>query len=488
MVERGPLRQQDLDAVLESAHEAFVSMDEAGRVVAWNPEAERTFGWARERALGEPLRDLIIPERYRARHEQGLRRFLETGEGPLLDRRIEISAVHRSGHEFPVEMTISALERDGRTTFNAFIRDISDRYRAQEAQARLATLVEHSADAVIGRSADGTVTSWNPAAERLYGYSAREMLGGNVDRLVPPERAGEARELLRRVLTGEAVQDFATVRIRRDGTRVDVSITISPVRDDAGRVADIAMIVRDITERKAAERALAEANEELRRLNELKSHFVAVASHELRTPLTSVGGFATTLLARWEQFSDEDRRRFVGTIEQEAGRLHRLVEDLLTVSRIESGAAPAPSEPVDVGAVAREVIEQLGLGDDTTLTLRGTTIAWASPDHVRRIALNLLENARRYGRPPLHVRTEADAHEVHLRVCDSGDGVAEEFRPYLFERFTQDPSRRGHHRGSGLGLAIVKGLAETAGGQAWFEPNEPAGSRFCVRLPRAAAT
>ncbi|MDP8910432.1 MAG: PAS domain S-box protein, partial [Actinomycetota bacterium] len=202
-MERSDLR--NLEAVLETAHEAFVSIDEDGRVRAWNREAERTFGWSKRAVLGRILRDLIIPERYRPRHDAGLQRFLETGEGPLLDKRIEITALHRSGHEFPVELTISALREDGRWSFNAFIHDISDRYRASEWQRRLASVVEHSADAIISRTTDGRITSWNRAAETLFGYSADEMIGETVERIVPSDREGESARLLHCVVEGNAV-------------------------------------------------------------------------------------------------------------------------------------------------------------------------------------------------------------------------------------------------------------------------------------------
>jgi PAS domain S-box-containing protein len=245
-----------LDRILETAHEAFISIDDEGRVVAWNREAERTFGWSREAAIGRLLRDLIIPAPYRERHQQGLRRFLETGEAPLLDKRIEITALHRNGHEFPVELTISALEQNGSWTFHAFVHDISDRYRASELQARLATLVEHSADAIVSRSADGKITSWNPAAEHVFGYSAAEMVGQTMDRTIPSDREGEAQGLLQRVVAGEAIRSFETERVCKDGRVIDVSITISPIRDDAGRVQELSMIARDITTRKQSERAL----------------------------------------------------------------------------------------------------------------------------------------------------------------------------------------------------------------------------------------
>ena len=176
-VDAGHLSSLPLEQIVEHAHEAFISIDADGRVLGWNREAERTFGWPRERAVGAVLRDLIIPERYREAHDRGLARFLGTGEGPLVGKRIEISALHRNGQEFPVELTISAHRGADGWTFHAFVHDISDRYRAHELQRHLATVVEHSVDAMVTRAPDGRITTWNPAAERLFGWTAREMVG-----------------------------------------------------------------------------------------------------------------------------------------------------------------------------------------------------------------------------------------------------------------------------------------------------------------------
>ncbi|MBD0330304.1 MAG: PAS domain S-box protein [Thermoleophilia bacterium] len=471
-----------LDAILDSAHEAFISIDEEGRIRAWNREAERTFGWAREAVQGRLLSETIIPPRYRARHQEGLRHFLETGEGPLLGKRVEISALHRNGHEFPVELTISALHHEGRWSFHAFLHDISDRYRAHELQARLATLVEHSVDAIIARAADGRVTSWNPGAERLFGYSAEEMIGRTMNALVPPDRDGEADALLARASAGEPVHGFETERLRKDGSLIDVSITISPIRDDAGRVSELSMIARDIGERKRAERALSAAYDEVRRASELKSQFVAITSHELRTPLTSIGGFAQTLLARWEQVRDEDKRRLLESIDAQAARLRRLVDDLLLVSRIEAGRLHGNPRPVDLADTARAVAAELALDDAVTVEADEGVLASADPDHAHHVLVNYLENARRYGHPPYTVVVRGEEASVVVSVCDSGDGVDPQFVASLFDSFTQaSPDRAG----SGLGLAIVRGLAEAAGGEAWYEPHEPRGARFLVRLPRA---
>jgi two-component system, sensor histidine kinase and response regulator len=470
----------NLHAVLESAHEAFISMGEDGRIRAWNREAERTFGWSRDAAVGKLLREVIIPQEYRARHDEGLKRYLATGDGPLLGKRIEITALHRSGHEFPVELTISALRQEEEWTFHAFVHDISDRYRLTEVQARLATLVEHSADAIVSRTTDGRVTSWNPGAEELFGFSAEEMLGRTLDRLVPPHREGEVERLMERVLRGEPVRSLETERVCKDGRVIDVSLTISPIRDDAGRIREVSMIARDVTARLEGERALAHAYAELERANDMKSRFVAVASHELRTPLTSIGGFASTLIERWDSIAESDKRQFLGLIEAQTARLTRIVRDLLTLSRIDAGKIPLELGSIDVEAVARRTIEELGMEAETTIGSNGPARARADADHLHQMLVNYLANARTYGAPPFEVRIDGGDERIVIAVEDSGDGVPEAFVPELFDSFAQaSPVAPGGH-GTGLGLAIVAGLAE-----AWYEPREERGSRFCVALPRA---
>jgi PAS domain S-box-containing protein len=474
---------EDLAAVLETAHDAYVSIDEAGAVIGWNAAAERMFGWSKHEAMGRPLRDIVIPERYRARHDAGLRRFLDTGEGPLLNTTVEISACRRGGEEFPVELAISSLRHGGKWRFNAFIRDTSERERANALQRRLATIVEHSADAIVSRTRDGIITSWNPAAAELFGWSADEMIGGTIERIVPDSRAGEADRLVERTLGGDPVRDFETQRLCRDGRVVDVSITISPLTDEEGSISELSMIMRDVSARAETLRATEAANAALARTNELKEQFIAVASHELRTPLTSIAGFTTTLLAHWPRLQDEKRLQFLQIVDEQTQRLHRLTDDVLLLSRV--GAAPPPGErrAFDVARLARQALDEMQLADEVDVTAHGSTVAEGFPDDVHRILLNYVTNAKSYGAPPITVDVFEDEGVV-VRVCDAGRGVDPAFAPHLFESFSRsEESQDG--QGAGLGLAIVQALADRVGGHAWHEPNRPSGACFCLRLPAA---
>ncbi|HEY3203034.1 MAG TPA: PAS domain S-box protein [Thermoanaerobaculia bacterium] len=239
-------------AILQSALDAIVTMDREGKIIEFNPAAEHLFGYTRAEALGKFLGDLIIPARLRQRHREGLARYLATGEGPILGKRIEMPALRADGTEFPAELTVSPVSGDGPPMFTGFVRDITDRKYAEELSRLLAAIVESSDDAIVGKTLDGTIISWNQGAERIYGYTAEEAIGRPISLLAPPDRQNEMVEVLERIGRGERVDHYETERVRRDGQKIHVSLTISPVKDPAGRITGASAISRDITERTEA--------------------------------------------------------------------------------------------------------------------------------------------------------------------------------------------------------------------------------------------
>jgi PAS domain S-box-containing protein len=261
------LRESELHfrRIVDTAHDAFVAMDATGRISAWNPQAETTFGWTEREALGRNLSETIIPTRYRGTHNRGLQRFMQTGKGDLVGRRIELEAVHRDGHEFPVEFTISAVKVGGTYAFNAFLHDITERKQAEETMRRLAEVVQSSHDAIVATGAGGEVTAWNAGASELYGYGPDEMMGRTLELLMPDERAPEDKRLLSQALAGRRLEDHETEHRRKDGSLVPVSLTVSPMRDARRAIVGASVIVRDRTERKRAEEAMREVQEAFRR-------------------------------------------------------------------------------------------------------------------------------------------------------------------------------------------------------------------------------
>ena len=239
---------------LDSALDCIITMDASGRVQEFNPASERVFGFSRGEAVGKELAELIIPPRLRERHRQGLARYLKTGEGPLIGKLIEIEALRRDGSEIMVALAINATQVNGSPIFTAYLRDITERKRAEETNRRLAAIIESSGDAIISKDLDELVTSWNKEAERLFGYSADEIIGKPITVLVPPDRHNEELGIIERLRQGERVLRYETVYFRKDGTALNVSLAVWPIKDETGNVIGASKIARDITERIRTER------------------------------------------------------------------------------------------------------------------------------------------------------------------------------------------------------------------------------------------
>jgi two-component system CheB/CheR fusion protein len=239
---------------LDSALDCIITMDATGCVREFNPASERVFGFTRAEAMGKELAELIIPPRIRERHRQGLAHYLKTGQGPLLGKLIEIEALRRDGTEILVQLAITALEVDGSPIFTAYLRDITERRRAEEANRRLAAIIESSGDAIISKDLDEMITSWNREAERLFGYSADEIIGKPITILVPPDRRDEELGIIERIRRGERIVRYETMGCRKDGTLLDISLAVSPIKDESGHVIGASRIARDITERIRSDR------------------------------------------------------------------------------------------------------------------------------------------------------------------------------------------------------------------------------------------
>jgi diguanylate cyclase (GGDEF)-like protein/PAS domain S-box-containing protein len=249
-------------AMLDAALDAVITIDRRGAIIDFNPAAERIFGYARDGVVGRQMVDLIVPPSLRTEHSAGFERYLATGAGPVLGKRIEVPAMRADGGEFPIELSIAVVDVPGEPVFTAYLRDISEQKQREAALLESEAIVKSSFDAIVGRTIDGIVTSWNAAAERIFGYSAAEMIGRSVGLLAPPESADLLDEVNRSLRRGEAVETFEAVRVHKDGRRIDVESTLSPIVGATGSVIGVSAISRDISERKRSQ-ALAAGQAEL---------------------------------------------------------------------------------------------------------------------------------------------------------------------------------------------------------------------------------
>jgi PAS domain S-box-containing protein len=378
------------------------------------------------------------------------------------------------------------------------MRDGNQGLRAAEtASAYLAAIIGSSDDAIISKDLNGIIQSANTAAERMFGYTAAELIGRNVRILIPAERQAEEDLILARIRRGERMDHFETIRVAKDGRRLDVSLTVSPVLDQSGAVIGVSKIARDITERKriAAERerlldAERAARADAERASRVKDDFLAMVSHELRTPLNAILSW-TELMMRGR---DDPRilDRGLDVVARNTRVQAQLISDLLDISRIVAGKLSLEIQSVDLASIVSDAVDTVrpeadskGIALVTELDAGGPVAG--DPARLQQVVWNLLSNAVKFTPPGGHVRTilrEIETHAV-ITVTDDGAGIAPEFLPHVFDRFHQaDRSTTRRFGGLGLGLAIVKHLVELHGGTVHAaSEGRGKGTAFTIAIP-----
>ena len=358
-----------------------------------------------------------------------------------------------------------------------------------ESQQRLAAIVEHSSDAIVSTTLDGVITSWNHGAERIYGYPTEEVVGGQL-RLLVPQELDDVSETLARVATGATLEHYETRRITKDGRTIDVSLTISPIRDGDGRVVGASTIARDVSERRQIEAEREAARDEADRANRAKSEFLSRMSHELRTPLNAVLGFAQLLELDPLVPAQRDATK---EILKAGEHLLELIDEVLDLSRIEAGRLRLSLEPVDVIQVAEECLSLLRPqaqqeGIDLTLSRQAEPSVFAVADRQRlkQILLNLLSNAIKYNREhgtvDVAIDRAAGNERIRIDVTDTGYGIPADRIEHLFEPFERLGAEGSEIEGTGLGLALTKPLVEVMGGSISVASAYEEGTTFSVEL------
>jgi PAS domain S-box-containing protein len=373
--------------------------------------------------------------------------------------------------------------------------------KAFEERAYLAAIVDSSDDAIISKDLNGIVRSCNAAAERMFGYSAAELVGRPIRLIIPADRQSEEDDILARLRQGERIDHFQTLRRAKDGRLLDVSVTVSPVRDSSGRVVGASKIARDVTEQK---RAIAErdrlleaervARAEAERASRVKDDFVAMVSHELRTPLNAILGW-TQLMMR-ARTDPAIVARGLDVVARNTRLQAQLISDLLDISRIVAGKLQLDTRSVDLRAIVGQAIETIeeeahAKGVEIVQQLDdGASLVSGDSSRLQQIVWNLLSNSIKFTPRGGRVRVSLRFSGSHatIEVVDNGAGIRPDFLPYVFDRFHQaDRSITRRFGGLGLGLSIVKHLVELHGGDVLAaSEGEGKGATFTVTLPVVA--
>jgi len=369
--------------------------------------------------------------------------------------------------------------------------DITDRRRAELARSRLAAIVDSSDDAIISKDLNGIIQSWNGGAQRLFGYSAEQAVGRHISFLIPADRADEEDLILGRLRAGERVYHFDTVRVRSDGQPIHVSLTISPVRDESGRIVGASKIARDITDRKQAEERIYGLMTQLKEADNRKDEFLAMLAHELRNPLAPL----LTMLEILKRGSGNGDliEQVRSTLERQLGQMVRLVDDLLDGSRITRGKLELRKVRVEIASVIHQSVEVCrplaeGARHELNLSLPPEPIyLHADPVRLAQVFSNLLNNACKYTEPGgrIWLTAERQGSDLVVKIKDTGLGVPPDQLASIFEMFTQVDRSLGRAQGGlGIGLTLVKRLVEMHGGSVEaYSEGQGRGSEFVVRLP-----
>jgi PAS domain S-box-containing protein len=353
-------------------------------------------------------------------------------------------------------------------------------------QAMLAAIVDSSDDAIVSKNLNGIVTSWNRGAERIFEWKEIEVIGKHISIIIPPDRLSEESLIIGRIRQGQRVEHYETIRMTKSGKMLNISLTVSPIKNSAGVVIGASKIARDITERVAIERKMKEYAEQLQKLNRHKDEFIGMAGHELKTPLTSISAYLQ-LLDKADITGDN--KRFVTKALQNVAKLSGLVTDLLDVSKIEAGKLQMNIEKFDLVELLQESVDNfrhITLSHTIEYHTKEKPI-YVSGDRSRieQVMINFFTNAVKYSPDgkQIEVQLKRTDGDVIVSVHDKGIGVAEDQLDKLFSRFYRADELPGNISGLGIGLYISKEIVIRHGGKIWVESELGKGSAFYFSLP-----
>lgn len=468
-------KEEQLRAIIETTPECVKLVARDGTLLHMNTPGLKMIGADRaEMAVGKSVYGLIA--------EQDLTRFREFNEG-VCDGHggvLEFEIVGLTGQRKQMESHAAPLRNpDGRMVQLAVTRDVTIRKQVESATGRLAAIVESSDDAIISKDLHGIITSWNKSAERLFGYTAAEAVGQSIMLIIPSDRRSEEQSIINRIQHGEKVDHFETVRVRKNGEPIELSLTISPIRDFAGRIVGASKVARDITERRQAQRVLQENEERLRKTEKLAAagQLAASLAHEINNPLSSVTN-ALYLLKNGDALQP-DARSLVDIASSELARMSRIVKQSLSYYRTGS------LKDIDIGATMAESLQVFSAkferaGVSVTQKITKGHLVPGFADEIRQVIDNLLLNAieamPQGGRLCINVHPGRDWKQesrkgVRLMIADTGSGISRNVASRIFEPFfTTKPEK-----GTGLGLWVVRGLVAKHDGAIRVRSSERAG-------------
>jgi len=477
--------QNRLAAIVESSDDAIISKNLDGIILSWNRGAERIFGYTAEEIVGKHISTLAAPDR--VNEIPAIIDRLRRGE------RIEHYETKRrtkDGKILTVSLSVSPIRDSSGTIIGAskVARDITEQKRNSDLQERLAAIVESSDDAIIGKDLDGIIRSWNRGAERLFGYTAEEIVGKHISTLAAPDRVDEIPNIINRLRRGERVEHYETKRRTKDGKILTVSLTVSPIRDSSGTIVGASKVARDITETERQAQALREANAALIRSNADLQQFAYSASHDLQEPLRMVSTYGELLQKKFSGTLGPKGDEYIGYMIQGALRMEQLLRDLRAYTQASMTGQEA-TEDIDAGEILDKALMNLGATinqSEASITRTDLPCVRMYEFQLEQVFQNLIGNAIRYrasAPPRIHVAAVQRGTEWLFSVQDNGIGIDPQYKEQIFGIFKRLHST-SEYPGTGMGLAICERIIQRSGGRIWVESEVGQGSTFFFTIPR----
>lgn len=403
----------------------------------------------------------------------------KTISGPILDLE-KVANIVSKDYDYSIRAVKTSNDEIGSLTdaFNQMLTQIEQQNLAilssEEASSKLAAIVESSSDAIISKTPAGIITSWNKSAERMLGYSAEEMIGQSILRIIPPDRQDEEPQIINRLINGERVENFDTLRLKKDGTLIDISLSISPIRDAKGNIIGFSKIARDITEKK---------QEEMR-----KNDFIAIVSHELKTPLTSIKSYIQVLLSIAKKDEEEFRVNALTRADIQIKKMTTLIQDFLNLARLEDGKMRLNKENFELHPFIEEIVNEAQfLATNHTIHFtdcKGIFIN-ADKEKIGQVLNNLLSNAIKYSPKggDIHINCKTIDGKIRIAVTDEGVGINKNDQKKLFDRFYRVKNEKLKTvSGFGIGLYLVSEIVRYHNSKIEVESTEDEGSTFYFDL------
>ncbi|WP_245621473.1 PAS domain S-box protein [Enterovibrio calviensis] len=479
-------------AIYNASHDAIIVANDNDIIIEFSPVAEQIFGWERHEVVGKAMADTIVPARLREAHIKGMRHFLSTGEGPVLNQRIELSAIRRSGREFPIEISISPAKTAQGHIFVSYIRDITQQLKDQT-ELKIAAHAFESSEAMFISDSHGHIIQTNPAFTQVTGFSDIEVQGEKPRSLTTnPQDAAFHKNIWRKLLANGIWQGELTFR-HKEGRSIPVRISITAVKNESEQLTHYVAHFFDLTEQKHTEQIILESQQSAESANKAKSQFLAAMSHEIRTPMNGVLGVLGLLK---ETPLGDQQQKLVQTARESGELLLAIINDILDFSKMEAGKLSLEKHPFDMYDLFHQTVDIMRpqaqkknlrltakISDSVPKFLNG------DGDRIRQLLLNLLSNAVKYtkkGSVTVSLTSNHQSsryHQLQIDVVDTGVGIDSSHIPILFNEFTMAESSydRGHE-GSGLGLAICKQIVNLMDGEISVVSEVGKGSVFSAVL------